>query len=202
MPELSRQFAAQASSDVAIKSSERADGRGLRRALRGALSRTLLSALRTRVTYRNSTLALLDAHPSVVVCNHVSLLDGLLVALASPLPLVFAVDPAYSVHSLAARTGMRLLAAIGYGSVVPLDTSSPMGLRALHRALRAGNSVMLFAEGSISPDGLPRPAKPGFRWLADSCGAPVVELQINGAELSRIFSKSGGCLWPRIQILF
>ena len=162
----------------------------------------MLGFFRTKVTYREGTVSRLALGPSIVICNHVSLLDGILIAFASPVPLVFAVETQYSVRSFIPRMGLRLLSAIGYGWVVPLDDAAPLGLRSLQRSLRDGFSVMLFPEGCISPDGQPRPHQPGLRWLTERNNVPVIELHIAGAADSRFFAKAGRQLWPSIKLLF
>ncbi len=136
----------------------------------------------------------------IVCANHVSLLDGIVIALVSPVPLTFAVDPAYARHSTVARLGLALLAKAGLGSVVPMDVRSPFGLRELRRALDAGASVMVFPEGEISPDGQPQRLLPGAIWLHRASAAPVVWFSIAGAEHSRLFAKAGHRWWPRITV--
>jgi 1-acyl-sn-glycerol-3-phosphate acyltransferase len=171
-------------------------------ALRSLLARTILSALRAKVHYRSVTLEQLRRGPAIVVANHVSLVDGLLIAMASPRPLAFAVDTDYSVRMPLARAGLQLLACLGFGSVIPLDSRSPQGLRGLARELRRGQSVMLFPEGQISPDGTPQMPRPGLSWLQERTGAPVVALSIDGAQRSRLFAKQGKQLFPRIHVDF
>lgn len=140
------------------------------------------------------------SRPHIVCANHVSMLDGIVIALASPVPLTFAVDPAYSRHSPVARLGLALLSKAGLGNVVPMDMGSPFGLRALRRALDAGRSVMVFPEGRISPDGRPQPLLPGAIWLHRASAAPVVWFSIAGAERSRLFAKAGRRWWPAVTV--
>ncbi|WP_394475079.1 1-acyl-sn-glycerol-3-phosphate acyltransferase [Ralstonia mannitolilytica] len=176
--------------------------RMMRTAVRFVLRGVALRLLRVRATYSAETVATLR-HERVIVCsNHVSLLDGVIVALASPVPLTFGVDTDFSRHSKVASRGMATLAWLGFGSVVPIDGSSPFGIRSLSKALDRGESVMLFPEGKISETGCPNPDQPGVVWLAQRSGAEVVRIRIRGAERSRLFAKSGDQLWPRIEIQF
>ncbi|HJV75101.1 MAG TPA: 1-acyl-sn-glycerol-3-phosphate acyltransferase [Noviherbaspirillum sp.] len=161
-----------------------------------------LRVLRVSATYSPSKLALLHGGGVIVCANHVSLLDGVIIALASPSPLVFGVDTAFSRRSWVASQGMALLAALGFGSVVPIDAGSPYGIRTLHRALRRGQSVMVFPEGRISDTGRSLPEMPGVGWLVDRTKAQVVQVTIRGAEKSFLFAKSGRAIWPRIEIVF
>lgn len=172
------------------------------RVLRAFFARMVLAALRATVRYRSATLTQLRRGPAILIANHVSLVDGLLIAMASPQPLAFAVDSDYSVRMPVARAGLQLLAWLGFGSVIPLDSQSPQGLRTLARELRRGQSVMLFPEGQISRDGTPQEPRPGLEWLQDRTGAPVVALSIDGAQCSRFFAKQGKQLFPRIHVDF
>ena len=174
----------------------------IRPALRAVIRVLALRLLRVRATYSPGTVDLMRKGRVVVCANHVSLLDGLVVALASPAPLVFGVDTDFSVRSKAASRGMAALAFLGFGAVVPVDMQSPFGIRALVKALDRGDSIMLFPEGRISDTGQPLPHQPGLAWLLAKSGAPLLQVQITGAEQSRFFAKSGRAFWPRIDVQF
>ncbi|WP_082387921.1 1-acyl-sn-glycerol-3-phosphate acyltransferase (plasmid) [Achromobacter sp. CF-sbj1-Ac2-l] len=161
-----------------------------------------LRALRVTVRYRASTVAALTRGGCIVTCNHISLVDGIVVALASPVPLVFAVDTDFSRRSRRARLGLAALTWLGFGEVVPMDRSAPFGLRTLARSLGAGKNVAIFPEGVISLTGARAPDRPGCQWLSNQAGAAVLQLQIFGADDSRIFAKYGKRLWPKISLEF
>ncbi|MFX1767921.1 1-acyl-sn-glycerol-3-phosphate acyltransferase, partial [Paraburkholderia sp. A1RI-2L] len=161
-----------------------------------------LRALRVQVQYSTNACAALRRGRAVVHANHVSLLDGIIVALASPVPLVFAVDTDYSRRSWAARIGLGFLSRMGFGSVVPIDATAPFGIRSLRRAIASGANVMVFPEGSISPSGQRQSDQPGLEWLVARTGATPVAVEIHGAEHSRLFAKAGTRLWPRITLDF
>lgn len=162
----------------------------------------LLRVFRTSVRLTPEARDLIVKGRSLVVSNHVSLLDGVLIALASPAPITVGVDGDYSRRNPLTSAGLRLLSWLGYGWVVPLDQASPFGMRRLKRALADGRTVLLFPEGRISPDGRELPALPGAGWLVSSVGASLVRARIKGAERSRFFAKSGRLLWPEIEIEF
>lgn len=164
------------------------------------ISTALLTLLRVRV---NGTERLQRLHegPHIIACNHVSFLDGLLIALISPVPLAFAVDTYYSRRACSAKLGMDLLSRLGYGRIIPVDSGSPYGLRELLRALKNGESVAIFPEGAISYDGKPLVDKPGLKWLMKKSGVPVIRMTIYGAEKSRFFAKSGQEFWPEIHVI-
>ena len=169
--------------------------------LRKIVSWILLRIFRTRVTIKEESARLIRHGRTLIVANHVSFLDGLLIVIASPAPLVVAVDTDYSVRNSWTAAGMRFLSWLGYGLVVPLDQTSPFGIRRLKRKLEEGFSVLLFPEGKISPDGNEQPYMSGMKWLiSSSSGINIVWARITGAEKSRLFAKSGKQLWPKITV--
>ncbi len=171
--------------------------------LRYLLRRALLRVLRVRVTYKDSTAAILaSGEACILACNHVSLLDGIIVALASPVPLAFAVDTEYSRGVGVTTRFLHVLAWMGFGKIVPIDATAPFGIRNLLTELTHGGRVMVFPEGCISETGRRGIDQPGVKWLADRSGVVVAELEIRGAEQSLLFAKSGSVMWPRIRLLF
>lgn len=159
-----------------------------------------LRVLRVNVTYTETTRVLMD-RPSILVCNHESLLDGVSIALASPTPLAFAVTPKHAVENRFTATGLRFLASRGLGRVVSLSQTNPMALRSLLHELQAGRSVMIFPSGTIMSDAEHR----GHIWLAEKSGCSIVTASISGAARSRFFGRSAKAgkpteLWPRINL--
>ena len=167
-----------------------------------AWRRLLLKLLRCQVQYTRSTPRQLSCGPTIVAANHISMLDGILVALASPEPLVFGVEHQYAVDHPQTSKLLQRLSALGLGKVVPVCSSQPMGLRTLLKSLKEGHSVMIFPEGKISIDGTPNEKQPGLEWLARKSGAKVTSIRLKGAEQSRFFGKSGRKIWPKISLIF
>ena len=167
-----------------------------------SVRRMLLRALRVRVAGDIPLEELLLKGRVVVASNHVSFLDGVVVALASPVPLIFPVDTAFSQDAFFSRHFLSLLEWFGWGEVVPMDSAKPAALKTLKRRLDAGANVLIFPEGQISPDGQPRMSMPGTDWLVRKTGAKRIELQIDGAEKSLLFGKAGSQLWPSITLTF
>jgi acyl-[acyl-carrier-protein]-phospholipid O-acyltransferase/long-chain-fatty-acid--[acyl-carrier-protein] ligase len=177
--------------------------RRIKAGFRYVLRPVLLRMFRVRVTYQASTKAVLGSgEPCILVCNHVSLLDGVIVALASPVPLAFAVDTEYSRGAGAAARFLKALAWLGFGKVISIDATAPFGIRTLLTELKQGGRVVVFPEGRISETGQRGGDQPGVKWLADRSGIAVAELEIRGAEHSRMFAKSGSAIWPRIRLFF
>jgi 1-acyl-sn-glycerol-3-phosphate acyltransferase len=129
--------------------------------------------------------------PALVVANHVSGLDPLLLIAASHRPLRFIIA-----REQYERFGLRwLLRAVG---CIPLDrAASPhRALAAARRALQHGEVVALFPHGRIhlEHEG-PARLKPGILHLAKLSGAPVYPLRIDGVRgagltVSAVFRRS------------
>ena len=96
-----------------------------------------------------------------MVCNYASLLDGPILALASPHRMTFPVTPKHSVHNPFTRCGMRVMARLGLGDVEVLDSERPWAVRTLARTLRGGGVVALFPEGRIVGPDEAVPDRPG-----------------------------------------
>ncbi len=163
----------------------------------------LLFLLRARAL--NSD-ALLQAHGAaggrlLVTANHVSFLDGVLIALTSPIPMHYAVEHEYAVRNRTTSAVLAFLAWLGCGTVVPLDAQAPHGIRTMLRLLDESKPVMIFPEGKIGT-GEPEPHMPGLAWLVKKSGATEFRIHIAGAEQSRIFAKAGLKWWPQITLVF
>jgi len=129
--------------------------------------------------------------PALVVGNHVSGLDPLLMIAASPRPLRFIIA-----REQYERFGLHwLLRAVG---CIPLDrAASPhRALAAARHALQHGEVVALFPQGRIHLDTeAPGRLKPGIQHLAKLSGAPVYPLRIEGVcgaghTVSAVFMRS------------
>ncbi|BAU48775.1 glycerol acyltransferase [Sulfurifustis variabilis] len=116
--------------------------------------------------------------PALVVANHVSGLDPLLMIAACRRPLRFIIAR----EQYERRWLTPLFRAIGCIPVERLANSRP-ALRAARRALEAGEVVALFPYGRIRLDHEP-PArlKRGVLHLAAQTGAPIVPLRIDGVR--------------------
>lgn len=161
-----------------------------------AWRRFILAVFRVRVTFTQQ-LDTLRSQPCIVVCNHQSLIDGILFAVASPICLDYAVTPRYAVHNRLTKRGLAFLVRCGLGRVVPLSASCAFSMRALRRSLLEGRSVMIFPTGTISP----AQEKRGYLWLSEQSGCPVIRATISGADQSKLFSKAGKSIWPPIELV-
>lgn len=161
--------------------------------------RVVLALLRVQVIHGEAS-AQIERGPIILALNHASFLDGVLVAVASPRPLHFPVNLRHSRQHPATRRILAWMERQGLGTVVPMDRTSVFGIRRLREALIAGHGVCIFPEGRISGGDAGTVEAPGYLWLQERTGRPVVWGRIEGAERSRLWAKSGDQLWPQIRL--
>uniref|UniRef100_UPI0015755A4D AMP-binding protein n=1 Tax=Sphingomonas bacterium TaxID=1895847 RepID=UPI0015755A4D len=134
--------------------------------------------------------------PAVVVVNHVSFLDGLLLAAFLPGKPTFAVAT-----SIAKAWWVKPF--LGLFDAFPVDPTNPMAAKAMVKAVREGRTLVIFPEGRITTTGALMKVFDGPGMVADKADAPIVPVRIDGAQFTR-FSRLGGKVrrrrFPRISL--
>ena len=114
----------------------------------------------------------------IVASNHASFADPPLVGAVFPVRLRYlAKDSLFRVPVLGS-----LIKALGAVPVTREDSQRAGAvMKLLLKRLEAGDSILLFPEGSRSPDGRIRPLESGVAFLSVKTGVPVVPVYIGGS---------------------
>lgn len=155
----------------------------------------------SRLVYRFKVAG--DAHipthgAAVLVCNHVSFVDAVLLMAASPRPIRFLMD-----HRIFKVPVLGWLFKLAKAIPIAPQKEDPAAYEAAFDAaaqvLREGDLLAIFPEGGITRDGTLQPFKGGImkileRAQADGVQAPVIPMALTnlwGSYFSRIELSSG-----------
>ncbi|MGC4061680.1 MAG: MFS transporter [Aquabacterium sp.] len=145
----------------------------------------------TRVVYRLRVRG--DEHlptdgAAILVCNHVSFVDAIILGVSSPRPMVFIMD-----HRIFKMPGMGwFFKAVKAIPIAPQKEDPEAYERAFERArevLDAGDLLCLFPEGAITKDGKMQPFKAGIMKILETNPVPVIPSALHnlwGSSFSRI----------------
>jgi len=164
-------------------------GRLLKALLRG-ITRVLF-----RVTMRGDAASFTNPR-TLIVANHESFLDGLLLGLFLP------VEATFVVHTTVARNPVIawLLRFIPHLAV---DSTSPLSIKLICKLVESGKPVIIFPEGRLTVTGSLMKVYDGAAFIAAKTGAVIVPTRIEGAGRS-YFGRLAGIyplkLFPKITI--
>ncbi|MCE9605393.1 MAG: MFS transporter [Planctomycetia bacterium] len=130
---------------------------------------------------------------ALLVCNHLSWVDGLLIGITCPRPPRMIAYAAYVQHPATAWF-------CKFTNVIPIEpgTRQAVGaIREAREAIRNGEYVCIFAEGCLSRTGQLLQFQPGLLKVLKDTGAPIVPMYLEGLW-GTIFSFSEGkFFWKR-----
>jgi acyl-[acyl-carrier-protein]-phospholipid O-acyltransferase/long-chain-fatty-acid--[acyl-carrier-protein] ligase len=162
--------------------------------VKGALAWLFRLAYRVEVKgIENATRA---GKRTVIVVNHVSFLDGALLATFLPGRPVFAIDT-FIAKQWWVRPFLRLFDGF------PLDPTNPMAVKALIREVEKDRTCVIFPEGRITVTGALMKIYEGPAMIADKAKAEILPVRIDGAQytpFSRLRGKLRLRLFPKITI--
>ena len=133
---------------------------------------------------------------TLIVANHESLLDGVLLGAFLPVPATFIVHTQVLAHWY-----FRVLL-----SCVPhlaVDSANPLAVKLICRLIESGQPVVIFPEGRLTITGSLMKVYDGAAFVAAKTGAVIVPVRIEGAGRS-YFGRLAGIyplkLFPKIRI--
>lgn len=132
----------------------------------------------------------------VIVANHESFLDGLLLALHLP------VEPVFVVNTQIAQVSLFrfFLSMVDHITVEPMN---PMATREIMHLIESGRPVAIFPEGRITITGALMKVYEGSAFVAGKTGATVIPVRIDGTQrthFSRMPGSSPRHLFPKVTL--
>jgi 1-acyl-sn-glycerol-3-phosphate acyltransferase len=120
-----------------------------------------------------------DEGPALIVCNHVSYVDALVIMAACRRPIRFVMDhKVFKVPVL--RFVFRESRAIPIASAKEDPELLDKAFDEVAAALAAGELVGIFPEGGITGNGEVQPFRPGVSRILDRTPVPVIPLSLRG----------------------
>jgi len=156
----------------------------VRSPLRIVLRAVCRALFRVKVQVNAADLAAFQAPRLLIVANHESFLDGLLLGLFLP------ANPVFVVHTGIVRNfWFRLL--LTQVEYLAVDPTSPMAMKKVIRLIESGRAVMIFPEGRITVTGSLMKVYEGPAFVAAKTGATLVPVRLDGPSRS-YFSRVSG----------
>jgi len=142
-----------------------------------------------------------DKGPVIIVANHVSYVDALVITAACRRPIQFVMD-----HSIFQTPflgwAFRQMKAIPIASAKEDPAMMERAFERVRQTLAEGDVVGIFPEGKLTRDGEMNPFRPGIERIVAETGAPVVPLALRGLW-GGFFSRSvDGQAFRRIRGFF
>ena len=154
-----------------------------------------------RTTYRTSVVGLENYNAAqndrlIIIANHTSWLDALLLAAFLPDKLTFALNSNMLDHWLI-RFFVKL------NKVYMIDPTQPMSMRGLMDAVREGEKVVIFPEGRLTVTGSLMKIYEAPAMIANKTGAKILPIYIKGIHHSlftRLKHVPTWSSWPRVAL--
>jgi len=135
---------------------------------------------------------------TIIIANHQSFLDGLILGVMLPVSPVFVVNT-----QIAQRPLLRWIMSMGEYLVV--DPSNPMAIKAIIKLVESGRPVVIFPEGRITTTGSLMKIYEGSAFVAAKTAATILPVIIHGgtfSALSRMHQDHPTRWFPRITLTY
>jgi 1-acyl-sn-glycerol-3-phosphate acyltransferase len=132
---------------------------------------------------------------AVLVCNHVSYVDAIVIMAVSPRPIRFVMDHRIFKTPFAGwifRHAKAIPIAPAHEDAALLDEA----YEACAQALEQGELVCIFPEGKLTRDGEINPFRQGVTRIVERTPVPVIPMALRGLWGS-MFSRATDSQWPR-----
>lgn len=127
---------------------------------------------------------------AVLVCNHVSYVDAIVIAAAVSRPIRFIMD--HRIFKVPVLSWIfRTMRTIPIASAKEDPELKEKAMNEAAEALRNGELICIFPEGKLTADGEMNPFRPGVEDILSRCPAPVIPMALQGLWHS-FFSRRGG----------
>lgn len=130
------------------------------------------------------------AMDGIIVCNHQSFLDGILLGIFLPQSPLFVID-----KTIAKRWYFRL--PLKWIDHVTVDSTHPMSIKYLIEKAKEGRSIAIFPEGRITLTGSFMKFYEGAAFIAYRTQMPLIPVYLQGAEFS-LFSRLQGLVKRKV----
>ena len=137
-----------------------------------------------------------DGRGAVVVVNHVSYLDGVLIGAFLP------GGPSFAIHTAIYHVWW-MKPVLPFLDAFPVDVTNPLSAKAMIKAVREGRTVVMFPEGRMTVTGALMKVFAGPAIVADKADAPIVPVRIDGAQFtpfSHLKGKMRLRAFPKIRL--
>ena len=133
---------------------------------------------------------------TLIVANHESFIDGLLLGLLMPVKATFVVHT-----QITSRPMFRFI--LQFVPHLAVDSTSPLAMKQIVKLVETGQPVVIFPEGRITKTGSLMKVYDGAAFVAAKTGAVIVPVRIDGAARS-YFGRLAGVyprkLFPKVTI--
>ena len=132
----------------------------------------------------------------LIVANHQSFLDGLILGVFLP------INPVFVVHTEITRNWF-FRQMLRLGDHLAVDPTNPMAMKRVVRLIESGRPVVIFPEGRITLTGSLMKVYDGPAFVAAKTGALIIPVRLDGAErsfFSRLSGSNPRVLLPKITV--